>query len=323
MKKQLVVLTIIFTLLLTGCSDDKREQETVSGLFSVPYSFSLDKQSLEFSQNDLIIPFFSYDRDCLSEKYPIEQTYIRSKDGAKILETTIAFEHEPGPLMQLNGRNLYGGTMRLDIEFLPVQISNAELVIEYQNKTPDSLEIGSLALADLVSDTVPKPDDCIAYVFLHAVTNDHINSVLKVNSIALEIKTEQEINIQKIDFGVPGIGIAADDLKIFHDADADRVLNLVKSVRLNEEISDAYDRRQTGQPDKDCNLVVGPGRYVIICPLTYQSDSQPDVKKIFVRLDFVTEHGKSNYSIPTFPLYSIFRYPPEQLLRLTGQSTEH
>ena len=98
MKKQLVVLTIIFTLLLTGCSDDKREQETVSGLFSVPYSYSLDKQSLEFSQNDLIIPFFSYDRDCLSEKYPIEQTYIRSKDGAKILETTIAFEHEPAEI---------------------------------------------------------------------------------------------------------------------------------------------------------------------------------------------------------------------------------
>ena len=321
MKKYLIIVVILGLFIsVVGCATDRTDKVDDSYLVSVPYSYSFDKTTLDSRSGDLMIPFFSYNNTPDIVNRTIKRAYIQDESGEYLNVSVTQIEMIEAPLTRIKNRSVYGGNVQVDIEFQNATLLYAELILEYEDGPSDRLPVGSIAVADIEGDYDEAILRHVRYAFIHSAPNDNDVSGLAVNSIILEIDAFREVRIKSVDFGVPGLGIKDTGIQAYHGADINRVSKLVNDMKLDQEIPDAYNRRIENNANTSCELDLPVGRSYIVCPLTYQNENQPVIKKVFAKIIFETEDGDYAYPIASFPLYSIFRYYPEQIEELFKQA---
>lgn len=301
------------TLLLTGCQTGSDSIKSQAHLFSVPYSYSLDRETLDSQNIDLMIPFFTFsDRPDIARK-KISQIRVAGESGDSIQAELVKIEFMKSLAMTFQGRPVYGGNIQINLSQANISFLQADLIIDYESEGQDRLRIGSLAMADITNKCLPGPASPVRSAILYAAVNENDSGIPFVNAIVLEINVIQEIKLTSIDFGVPGIGILSSGVHVFRGADISRVTQLVTGMKLDDEIAGIYSRRHAQPADKKYEIILEPGRNLVICPLTYSGQDQPDVKKIFANLTFESDYGDVQQPILSFPLFSVMRYNPSQI----------
>jgi hypothetical protein len=211
---------------------------------------------------------------------------------------------------------IYAGYIQLEIyPDIYAEIKNAQLVIEYEDRTEQKLFIGDFAFCE---DQSIQNEECMAYMdiaVMRGVPCQNSYGGLAVNAIVVDCNAIEELELTRIDFGLSSIGIDADRIQSFTGEDIDSIDMHVQEQTLDQVIDDPY-KKTIKKTDTECNVHLEKGRNYIFVPLTYESEITPQALQLFAVLIFSNIDHNITYTISSFQLYSIFTYKPGEIKSL-------